>query len=50
MGKTLAILAVLGLAWIGYVAWPLYDLYVLVRAFETRDVAATFGVTGQPYA
>jgi hypothetical protein len=38
MGKTLAILAVLGLAWIGYVAWPIYDLYVLVRAFETRDV------------
>jgi hypothetical protein len=38
MRKTLAILAVLSLAWIGYVAWPIYDLYVLVRAFETRDV------------
>jgi hypothetical protein len=38
MRKTLAILIVLGLAWVGYVAWPLYDLYVLVRAMETRDV------------
>lgn len=39
MRKTIVTLAVLGLAWLGYVAWPLYDLYVLVRAFETRDVA-----------
>ena len=38
MGKTTATLLVLGLAWIGYVAWPLYDLYVLVQAFEARDV------------
>jgi Protein of unknown function (DUF2939) len=27
-----------GLVWIGYTAWPLYDLLVLVRAIETRDV------------
>ena len=40
MGKTIATLLVLGLAWVGYVAWPLYDLYVLVRAFEARDVDA----------
>jgi hypothetical protein len=39
MRKTIVTLAVLGLAWLGYVAWPLYDLYMLVRAFETRDVA-----------
>jgi hypothetical protein len=38
MGKATATLLVLGLAWVGYVAWPLYDLYVLVRAFEARDV------------
>ena len=29
MGKTIGTV---------YVAWPLYDLYVLVRAFERRDV------------
>jgi hypothetical protein len=39
MRKTILTLVVLGLAWLGYVAWPLYDLHVLVRAFETRDVA-----------
>src|SRR5262245_6792570 len=38
MGKAIVTLLVLGLAWLGYVAWPLYDLYVLVRAFEARDV------------
>jgi Protein of unknown function (DUF2939) len=38
MRKTILTLAVLALAWLGYVAWPLYDLYVLVRAFEMRDV------------
>ena len=40
MRKTIVTVAVLGLVWLGYVAWPLYDLYVLARAFETRDVAA----------
>jgi hypothetical protein len=29
---------ILGLVWIGYTAWPIYDLLVLVRAMETRDV------------
>jgi hypothetical protein len=38
VGKTIMTLVVLSLLWLGYVAWPLYDLYVLVRAFETRDV------------
>jgi len=38
MRKTIATLVVLGLIWIGYTAWPLYDLFVLVRAIETRDV------------
>ena len=30
--------AALGLMWLGYIAWPLYDLYALVNAFEKRDV------------
>src|SRR5438445_5602557 len=38
MRKTIATLVVLALIWIGYTAWPLYDLFVLVRAIETRDV------------
>jgi Protein of unknown function (DUF2939) len=38
MRKTIATLVVLGLLWLGYAAWPLYDLHVLVRGFETRDV------------
>jgi hypothetical protein len=38
MRKTIATIVVLALVWLGYVAWPLYDLHVLVRAFETRDV------------
>jgi hypothetical protein len=38
MRKTIATLVVLGLILIGYTAWPLYDLFVLVRAIETRDV------------
>jgi hypothetical protein len=38
MGKMIVTLIVLGLLWLGYLAWPLYDLYVLVRAFEMRDV------------
>jgi hypothetical protein len=39
MRKTIAAVVAFGLMiWIGYVAWPLYDLLVLVRAIETRDV------------
>src|SRR5262245_3494843 len=38
MGRAIATLLVLGLTWLGYVAWPLHDLYTLVRAFEARDV------------
>jgi hypothetical protein len=36
--NTLSALVVIGLVWIGYVAWPLYDLTVLVRAIDARDV------------
>jgi hypothetical protein len=38
MRKTIATLVVLSLILIGYAAWPLYNLFVLVRAIETRDV------------
>jgi Protein of unknown function (DUF2939) len=38
MRKTIATVLILGLVWIGYTAWPIYDLLVLVRAIETRDV------------
>jgi hypothetical protein len=38
MRKTVATLLVLGTIWVGYTAWPLYDLLVLVRAIETSNV------------
>src|SRR5215475_15343381 len=38
MRKTIATVVTLVLVWIGYTAWPLYDLLVLVRTMETRDV------------
>jgi len=39
MRKAVAALIVVALVWIGYTAWPLYDVSVLVHAIETRDVA-----------
>src|SRR5215470_15303568 len=38
MRKTIFTLVIIALAWLGYTAWPLYDIFVLVRAFETRDL------------
>ena len=38
MRKTIATVVVFSLILIGYTAWPLYNLFVLVRAIETRDV------------
>jgi hypothetical protein len=38
MRKTIATVVVLSVILIGYTGWPLYDLFVLVRAIETRDV------------
>jgi Protein of unknown function (DUF2939) len=38
MRRTLLTIAILGLAWVGYIAWPVYDLLVLTRAIETRDI------------
>jgi hypothetical protein len=36
--KTVATIFILCVVSIGYTAWPIYDLLVLVRAIETRDV------------
>jgi hypothetical protein len=45
MRHTIRVVAVLVLIWIGYLAWPIYDLFVLVRAVESRDAGAvTAGV------
>ena len=38
MRKTVATIFILGVVSIGYTAWPIYDLLVLVRAIETHDV------------
>jgi hypothetical protein len=38
MRKIAATILILGAVWIGYTAWPIYDLLVLVRAIETHDV------------
>jgi Protein of unknown function (DUF2939) len=38
MRKTIFTVVILALAWLGYTAWPLYDIFVLVRAFETRNL------------
>jgi hypothetical protein len=38
MRRTILTIAILALVWIGYIAWPIYDLLVLVRAVETRDI------------
>jgi hypothetical protein len=40
MRKTILIIITLILVWIGYVAWPLYDLFQLARAVGHGDVAA----------
>ena len=38
MRKTIATVIILGLVWIAYTSWPIYDLLVLFRAMETRNV------------
>jgi hypothetical protein len=40
MRHTIRVVTVLALVWIGYLAWPIYDLFVLIRAVETRDAGA----------
>ena len=39
MRKTVVIVVLLALAWLGYVAWPIYTLAVLARAIEAGDIA-----------
>jgi len=38
MGKTAAGLFIIAFVFIGYAAWPIYELRVLVRAIETHDL------------
>jgi hypothetical protein len=38
MRKSVAVFSAIGIIWVGYTAWPLYDVSVLVHAIETRDV------------
>jgi hypothetical protein len=40
MRRTALTIGILGLVWIGYIAWPIYDLLVLIRAVEARDIDA----------
>jgi hypothetical protein len=40
MRKTILAFVVLALVWLGYLAWPLRDLYAVTRAVERRDVTA----------
>ena len=46
MRHTIRVLAVLALVWIGYLAWPIFDLFLLIRAVENRDVGT---VTNRVY-
>jgi hypothetical protein len=39
MRKTIVALVVIGLIWGAYAAWPIYELTVLVRAINARDLA-----------
>ena len=36
MRHTIRVVTVLALVWIGYLAWPIYDLFVLIRAVPRR--------------
>jgi hypothetical protein len=38
MPKTIIALLVIALVWIGYIAWPMYELAVMVRAIDERDL------------
>jgi Protein of unknown function (DUF2939) len=39
MRKTVIALFVIAVVWIGYMAWPLYELAVLVRAIDARELS-----------
>ena len=38
MPKTIITLLVVVLVWIGYIVWPLYELALMVRAIDERDL------------
>lgn len=38
MRNTVVFTVIIGLVWIGYMAWPLYELTLLARAIDARDV------------
>ena len=40
MRKIILTIVLMALIWVGYLAWPLYDLYQLAVAVEQRDIAA----------
>ena len=39
MRKTIISLVIIALVWISYIAWPLYELAVMGRAIDDRDLA-----------
>jgi hypothetical protein len=39
MQKTVVALVIIGLVWVSYTAWPLFELTALVRAIDARDLA-----------
>jgi DUF2939 family protein len=39
MRKTIIVVALIALAWLGYLAWPIYTLGALARAIEAGDTA-----------
>ena len=48
MRKTILVTAILGLAWVAYMAWPVYALLQLARAIEAKDVAAVMAQVDLP--
>ena len=38
MLKTIITLLIIAVVWIGYIVWPLYELAVMVRAIDERDL------------
>jgi hypothetical protein len=40
MRKTVVVLALLAIAWLGYVIWPIHTLGALAQAIEAKDVTA----------
>jgi hypothetical protein len=41
MRKTIVVVVLIAMAWLGYVAWPIFTLGTLARAVEAGDIATT---------